>query len=65
MCLEDFLNKFSSVSIVRIYETNYWNKITVSGSWNGITAGGWANFADTYHNNPQFMLIVRFCINYL
>ena len=58
MCLEDFINKFSSISIVRIYGVDYWNKISIEGSWKGKSAGGWTNYPNTYQNNPQFKLIV-------
>lgn len=56
MNLEDFINNYDSVGIVRIYEKP-WRKISVSGRWSGATAGGCSN-NDTFKNNPQFKLTV-------
>ena len=58
MSLDDFVNNYSSVSIVRIYESPTWKKISISCGWRGITAGGCPNHPDTYRNNPQFKLTV-------
>lgn len=58
MCLDDFVNNYSSVSIVRIYETPTWKKVTINSGWRGVCAGGCPNTPETYANNPQFKLTV-------
>jgi hypothetical protein len=58
MSLDDFINNYRSVSIVRVYESPEWKKIVVTGSWKGDSAGGCGNYPETFKNNPQFLLNV-------
>ncbi|CAI2386075.1 unnamed protein product [Moneuplotes crassus] len=57
MSIDDFINNYSSVSIVRIYEAPTWRKTNVTGTWKGETAGGCPNH-DSFGDNPQFKLTV-------
>ena len=58
MSLEEFVNNYSDISIVRVYEVPTWKKITISCGWRGVTAGSCQNHKNTYRNNPQFKLKV-------
>jgi len=58
MGLNDFINNYSSISIVSVFESPTWKKITVTGSWRGSNAAGCSNHPENFKNNPQFLLVV-------
>jgi hypothetical protein len=57
MNINDFINNYSSISLVRVYEAPTWRKTTITGSWKGKNAGGCPN-NPTFRDNPQFKLTV-------
>ena len=56
MTVNDFISKFASLSIVRIFDK--WHSVSKMCAWDDIYSGGCLNNKDTFHNNPQFLLTV-------